>query len=130
MAQLPRVALAFFDIWFGGKPFDSTQRLVGVNATDDTLILEFEEGETLEVRAPQGFEAHPRRPTRDTPAIGIRFAHHVRWSWYYYGRPRTPENRYHVSFAWSPEGVEVATNADFVPFPQRADPAALAVALY
>lgn len=77
-------SLCVFGDWFG-KPLDNWHRLVGVRVVEAALVLAFDEGEVLSVWEPRGLEVTP-------PGFVIRTATRVRWEWFSYGRPRTPEN--------------------------------------
>lgn len=54
------------------------------------LVLHFDEGERLVTSDPRGisFEPASGRGSR----LRIERATRVRWEWYYYGRPKVPEN--------------------------------------
>lgn len=96
LADLPRDSLRFFGEWFGGRR-DNVHTVVGVASDDDVLRLEFDEGETLTVWNPKGITA-----TQAT--LLIEDATRLRWEWFYYGRPRTPENLYWIEYVRGEDG--------------------------
>lgn len=76
--------LRVFGDWFG-RPYDNVHSAVSATADGDLLVVTFDEGERLSVWRPEGVAI-----TRDE--FRIRAAERVRWEWYSYGDPRTPEN--------------------------------------
>jgi hypothetical protein len=56
----------------------------------------------------------------------IQRASRVRWEWFYYGRPKLPENRFFVEHVVSGLGIEASTNVQWAQGrfqPSRAEPA-------
>jgi hypothetical protein len=105
---LPRAkagTLRFWGEWFG-RPMDNFHRIVRCEADGDVLRVWFDEGETLTVDAPLGFEA-------SHDAFWINNANRVRWEWFYYGRTQTPDNLYYQEFVQNPEGITARTNVDW-----------------
>jgi hypothetical protein len=86
----------------------------------DCLRIEFDEGEVLQVWGPD-------RCSISDQAFVIEQAHRVRWEWFYYGRPKTPENLYFQDFARDGDRIAVSTNADWFVDQQRAETAVAAV---
>jgi hypothetical protein len=87
-------ALRFFGEWFGGRPYENVHWLESASSADDSLVIRFDSG-ILRVWEPRGLEL--RVPVdysrlRDAPRLSIAHASRVRWEWYFYGRPETPEN--------------------------------------
>src|SRR5689334_4920571 len=77
-------SLTFWGDWFG-RPMDNTHRIVRCSANGDSLRLWFDEGETLTLDSPVGFDV-----SKDV--FWVNDAALVRWEWFYYGRPKTPAN--------------------------------------
>jgi hypothetical protein len=100
-----RGSLRSWGQWFG-RPMDNVHQIVRCEADGDTLRLWFDDGEQLTVDTPSGFEA-----SRD--AFWISNANRVRWEWFYYGRPQTPENLYFQEFTRTAEGISATTNVDW-----------------
>ena len=98
-------SLTFWGQWFG-RPMDNVHRIVRCEADGDTLRLWFNEGEVLTVDAPVGFEA-------SGTTFWIKDAKRVRWEWFYYGRPKTPENLYFQEYIRTAEGISATTNVDW-----------------
>jgi hypothetical protein len=82
--NIPAVSLGFWGAWFG-RPYDAFHQIVKGEAEQGVLRLTFNEGEISSVWAPRGVTVN-----QSTFRIlnGVR----VRWEWFYYGRPQTPEN--------------------------------------
>ena len=80
-------SFCFFGSWFG-KPLDNWHQLVSYETQDNYILMRFNEEETLEVWKPKGlsFDGY----------FMIQDATRVRWEWFYYGRPRLPENRFYI----------------------------------
>ena len=119
---LPHVrsgTLRFWGQWFG-RPHDNRHRIVAGEARGDILRVRFDAGEVLTVQA-------PREATVDARTFLIGDAARVRWEWFYYGRPRTNENRYFEEFTRDDEGVSVATNVHWHAPRPAADPSQPAV---
>lgn len=111
-------SLCAFGDWFG-RPMDNLHKLVSFEAKEDYLRLSFNEGETLEVWSPQGLKIEGKR-------FLIQHAKRVRWEWFYYGRPKLPENRYFVEHVTDGEAITASSNVDWAPHnfkPSRAEPA-------
>lgn len=109
-AILPNVkcgALRFWGAWFG-RPYDNGHRLVECHGSEDCLRLEFNEGEVLAVWNPSDVQI-----TETSFRIGCATA--LRWTWFYYGRPKTPENLYYLDYAQQDGGIVFRTNWDTIP---------------
>jgi hypothetical protein len=102
-----RGALRFWGDWFG-RPFDNGHRLTECQASVDCLRLRFDEGEVLAVWNPSDVEI-----TETTFRIGNATA--LRWTWFYYGRPKTLENIYYRDYVQQDGGIIFRTNGDTVP---------------
>ena len=93
-------ALCVFGDRFG-RVAEDWHKMTGYEAKKDYLKLYFKAGETLEVWRPEGLKLVGA-------TFMIRFAERVRWEWFYYGRPQTPENRFYREHVVK-EGVVTAT---------------------
>ena len=91
---LPNVkkgTLRFFGDWFG-RQMDNIHSIVAAEADESRLCLTFNEDETLDIWDPENLDLEP-----DVLFV-IRSASRVRWEWFYYGRPKTPDNRYFIEY--------------------------------
>lgn len=107
-ATLPNVkagSLRMWGEWFG-RPHDNFHMMKRCSAAGSTLMLEFDDGETLTVESPEGLEV-------SSTVFAIRSASAVRWEWFYYGRPHVAGNRYYYQFVRSGSCVEAHTNVDW-----------------
>jgi len=102
-------SLRVFGDWFG-RELDNIHTAVSVHAEGDSLILEFDEGETLTVGGPDGVDF---RPTAPEHRLTIERAQRVHWTWYFYGRPRLPENRYSEEHWIEGYDVKARSTADW-----------------
>jgi len=112
MRRLPRVksgSLAVFGDIFGGR-IDNVHVITAARVTGDPerLVIDFNEGETLEVWDPQAAAISDRE-------LRIQGASRVRWEWFFYGRPHSPENRHFVEHVRAGEAVVATTDADWFP---------------
>jgi hypothetical protein len=95
---------------FFGRPHDSIHTALSARTSLDgnVLIVEFDVGETLEIW-------NPGSASVSETAFSIATASKVRWQWFYYGRPQTPENVYYIEHARSGNDVSVTTDVDWTP---------------
>lgn len=100
-----RGSLRIFGEWFG-RPHDNCHELMSMVAEADSVILGFDQGESLQVWSPSDPEFVSHR-------FAIRSASHVRWEWYYYGRPHLPQNRYFLDYIVAGKTVDATTNVDW-----------------
>jgi hypothetical protein len=98
--------LRFFGDWFG-RPYDNIHTVLDAVAEDNCLILTLDGSETLRLWDPKGYVG-------DKYAFKILAASRVRWEWYFYGRPRLPENLYYREYVVRASGeIEARTNVDW-----------------
>jgi hypothetical protein len=92
--QLPRVKSGTLRIWgeWFGRPYDNVHTITTAVAQGDTLIISFDQGETLTIESPD-------KAAFDQNRFQIGIASRVRWEWFYYGRDRLPENRQYLDYA-------------------------------
>ena len=116
---LPNVKSGTLRFWGQGfgRPYDNIHTLVSCDATDDCLRLRFDLGEVLAVWNPVGVEINATE-------FRIRCAVAVRWTWYYYGRPQTPENLFYKDYAKKDGGIAFRTNWEQKPGTGTLDSAA------
>jgi hypothetical protein len=119
---LPKVKAGTLRIWgeWFGRPHDNYHTIVGCDGDNELVHISFNEGETLTLWNPRGFHI-------DQETFRIGTAARVRWEWYYYGRPKTPENRYYEDYLKAGDLVTASTNADWTTFKLRPDPRSDAV---
>jgi hypothetical protein len=111
-------SLCVFGDWFG-RPMDNWHKLVSHEAKEGYIRLAFDEGETLEVWDAAGARMEGK-------SFIIQRASRVRWEWFYYGRPKLPENRFFIEHVVSGESIDASSDADWAPRvfkPSRAEPA-------
>lgn len=114
-------SLRIWSQWFG-RPCDNIHRIVTASSASDHVKLSFDEGETLAVWEPVGLEI-------TTEAFTVKQADRVRWEWYYYGRPQTPENLYYEDYVNEGNRIAATTNVDWYTPNLRPDPRMAAVQL-
>lgn len=103
--NIKRGSLVVFGDIFGGR-IDNIHIVTAARSEGDPerLTIEFDGGETLEVWDPEGATIGPDE-------FSIQTASKVRWEWFYYGRPQTPENRFFIEHVRSDDAVAATTNA-------------------
>ncbi|GAA5172839.1 hypothetical protein [Viridibacterium curvum] len=107
-SKLPEVktgALRFWGEWFG-RPYDNIHQIVSCSALDGSLIIKFNEAETLTITNPIGLKVEEEK-------FFVQSADCVRWEWFCYGRLHTPENRYFEEFKRTESGIVASTNIDW-----------------
>jgi hypothetical protein len=97
--------LRFWGYWFG-RPYDNYHTLVTSAADGEVLRLQFNEQETLSVWTPSGLEVNAE-------IFRISEASQIRWEWFYYGQPKTDENRYFFEFVRGESGIQSSSNANW-----------------
>jgi hypothetical protein len=95
-------SLCVFGDWFG-RPMDNSHRVTAHESQDGYVRLTFNEGETLEVWGARGLR-------REGNGLIIQNAIRVRWEWYYYGRPKLPENRFFIEHRVVEGKIEATAN--------------------
>jgi len=78
--------LWFWGVWSGGLPCENFHKIVDCDARDEVLNIQFDQGESLYLWSPLQAEI-------DHQTFRIHNAVRVRWEWFYYGRPKTDQNR-------------------------------------
>lgn len=88
LPDVKRGSLVVFGDIFGGR-IDNIHVVRAARAVGDPerLVVEFDDDESLEVWDPAEWEV-------SATAFRIHHASKVRWEWFYYGRPKTPNHRY------------------------------------
>jgi len=107
--RLPDVkcgSLAVFGDIFGGR-VDNIHTIVSARAfeADDLLVINFNEDEVLSIWSP-GLSVVDEKEFR------IVAANRVRWEWFYYGRPKTSDNRYFIEHTRELGEIRVTTSQD------------------
>jgi hypothetical protein len=112
----------FFGEWFGGRPYDGQHELINVEGDNKVVVLSFDQGETLTIW-------DPGRVSSADDGLHVASASRVRWEWFYYGRPKAPENRYSIDYHVDSEGtITVSDTGDWYEPHHQPDPSADAVA--
>lgn len=103
--DVKRGSLVVFGDIFGGR-IDNIHTVTSAEALGDPerLVVEFDEGETLEVW-------DPGNATISSREFCISTATKVRWEWFYYSRPKIPENRFFIEHTRTNDLVVARTNA-------------------
>jgi hypothetical protein len=105
---LKRGSLSVYGDIFGGR-IDNIHTVTGAHVLGpDRVVIEFNEGETLDVWDPEG-------ATISKADFKIRTASRARWEWFYYGRPHAPENRYFIEHVRAGDAIWVTTDVDWAP---------------
>jgi hypothetical protein len=102
-----RGSLCVFGDWFG-RPNDNWHSVTAYELKDGHLRLLFNEGETLDVWEPRGLR-------KEGKGLVIQGADRVRWEWFYYGRPKTPENHFFREHVVQNGTIEATCNSSFQP---------------
>jgi hypothetical protein len=97
--------LRFWGVWFG-RPHDNIHAVLECEAKDDVLRIRFNEDEVLSVW-------FPKELTLDASKFQIFDAERVRWEWFYYGRPKTEENRFFYDLIKTDKSVVASTNVNW-----------------
>ena len=106
LPNVKRGTLRFWGKWFG-RPFDNYHWLIGCEASGDCLRLRFNDDEVLAVWNPSDVEIN-----ETTFRIGRATA--VRWTWYYHGRPKTPDNLRYLDYAEDDGRIAFRTNGNTI----------------
>lgn len=102
--ELKRGSVAVFGDIFGGRIDNIHAVTSAVEVSPNQLRIQFDNGETLDVWEPTG-------ATFASNTFQITSAMKVRWEWFYYGRPRTPQNRFYVEHVRDADGISASSDA-------------------
>jgi hypothetical protein len=107
LPDVKRGSLVVFGDIFGGR-IDNIHVVRSAQAigTPERLAIEFDDKETLEVWDPNG-------ATVSAAELRIDRATKVRWEWFHYERPKTPENLYFIEHSNAGGVVTATTNVDW-----------------
>ena len=97
-----------YGCWFG-RPMDNYHQSESAEFDGEVLKIIFNEGETLEVWSPSNLVI-------EGTTIKIQNASKVKWSWYYYGKAKEPENLLHYEYIVKGNDVTSTTNS---PWPNK-----------
>jgi hypothetical protein len=103
---LPRLkfgSLRFWGEWFGGRAFENALKITDCDARDEVLHIQFDGDESLYVWSPQPAELN-------RTVFSIQNADRVRFEWFYYGRPKTDQNRYFMDFIRTDNRIDAQNN--------------------
>jgi hypothetical protein len=99
-------SLVVFGDIFGGR-IDNIHTIVGAAAeAENCAVLHFDQNETLRVWNPDGIRVA-------SDEFRVERASRVRWEWFYYGRPQTPDNLYFREHRAFEDHVEASSNVDW-----------------
>ena len=106
LPDIKRGSLVVFGDIFGGR-IDNIHTLVGAEAeADDCAVLHFDQNETLRISNPDGIHV-----SKDE--FRVERASRVRWEWFYYGRPQTPDNLFFREHRALEDHVEASSNVNW-----------------
>jgi hypothetical protein len=113
LPDVKRGSLVVFGDIFGGR-IDNVHVVRSAHAlgTPERLVIEFDDDEVLEVWDPEDAIV-------SATDLRINRATKVRWEWFCYGRPKTPENRYFIEHVSAGGAVTTTTNVDWAPLAFR-----------
>lgn len=111
-AHLPNMTSGTLRIWgqWFGRPHDNIHTIVNCSADDDVLCVTFDAGESLTIWS-------PRQALIGTDSFRVETATRVRWEWFYYGRPQTPENLHYLDYRGDGVTLTASTNVTWAPTP-------------
>jgi hypothetical protein len=107
--------------WFG-RAMDNIHRCIASRATENQLILSFDQGETLTIW-------NPSEPEIEGATLSFSLAARIRWEWYYYGRSQEPENLLFIEYKKHDGKVIRSSNFNY-PASEPVNPVQPAVQIY
>ena len=102
LGSLQAGSLSFWGGWFG-KPYDNFHRIVGAELLDNTLIVHFDQSETLILDTPRNWSL-------DAGKLLVGEADRVRFQWFYYGKLPSRESLRFNEYRRTDAGIAFATN--------------------
>lgn len=97
--------LCIFGDWFG-RPHDNFHQPQNFSVSDDLLTVTFDQNETLMVWNPKDIKI-------DENTFVVNKADHVRWEWFFYGRPPLDENKYFMDYVCTANGIQGNSDVDW-----------------
>lgn len=96
--------MRFWGDWFG-RPMDNYHKVISAVYDDslDILTMTFDNAEECIVCSPRGITS-----TKFT--FFIKDAKSITWSWYYYGREHTRDNRFQIQYTKENEETVICQN--------------------
>ena len=116
LPNIVRGSLVVFGDIFGGR-VDNIHQVIGASLNEDgSTTVRFDQGETLTVWEPEGFEI-------SATTFKVLRARRVLWEWFYYGREHVAENRCFIEHRAEGTRVEATSNQDGygIPFAPASD---------
>jgi hypothetical protein len=113
--------LRMFGDWFG-RPHDNVHIPKKFSFDNDVLTITFDGDETLTIWNPSHVQIQERM-------FKIGEASKVRWEWFYYGRPKTQENRFFLEYVKDQSGIHTDTNVSWYTPPFHTSMKELAVVI-
>lgn len=98
-------SLRIFGDWFG-RPYDNFHTPKTFSFVDNILVVTFNDDETLTVWNPAYVKIEEH-------TFKIEEASRVRWEWFYYGRPKTEENRFFLNYVKGQSEIHADTNVNW-----------------
>jgi hypothetical protein len=109
-------SLRLWGDWFGGRAFENALKITDCDARDEVLHIQFDGDESLYVWSPQQAELN-------RTVFRIQNAARVRFEWFYYGRPKTDQNRYFMDFTRTDHRIDPQNNGTLILRPMDREPA-------
>jgi hypothetical protein len=115
--QLKSGSLRFYGTWFG-KPLENYHKITKLNyiELEDCLVFEFDEGEILSVWNPQ-------KITPENNRFSIKEASWIRWTWFDYGKDKTPEHLLFIEYFQNKNVTTGRSNVEWFKFENLTLPA-------
>jgi hypothetical protein len=115
--QLKSGSLRFYGTWFG-KPMENYHKVIRLNyiELEDCLVFEFDEGEILSVW-------NPKNISHENNIFSIREASWIRWTWFDYGKDKTPEHLLFIEYFQNKNAITGRSNVDWFKFEKLVPPA-------
>ncbi len=98
-------SLRFFGDWFG-RPYDNYHQIISIAATDNSLIMTFNDDERLYVFDPSDIQITKNE-------FCIKYSSKVRWEWFSYGMEKTQKNKYFIEYTRLINEIVGETNIDW-----------------
>ena len=107
--------LCTFGCWFG-RPMDNFHESVSATFDGEILRIEFEAGETLEIW-------NPSELTVVGTTFRIQKASKVKWTWHYYGKPKSNDTLMYYEYQAVDGDIKCKTNSSLPNKPSANQPA-------
>lgn len=110
LSTLRSGSLSFYGQWFG-RPYDNFHRITGAWSFEDSIVIYFDQAETLIIEAPSDWSL-------DDGKLLVREAARVQFQWFYYGRAPSRETLHFQEYRRAENGLRFTTNWEIDDNPQ------------